>query len=247
MTHYSASQLNLFLRCSAAWKFRYIDGLIIPPASAMIQGTSYHKGIETNLEQKIDTHTDLKVGDVLDAASTCFDQEIIHCEEKIDKGALKDEVVGLLKVHHKEIAPTIQPVSVEEKIEIEFENVDYTLIGYIDVMTEQGLIIENKTSKQTPREVTGSYFLQGAIYALAKNKDKVRFQFGVKTKTPKIKTIDIDYKLADIEYILGLVGHVDSAIQKEAFLPNRTNFMCTKRHCGFHEVCTKEFGGRVKD
>ena len=46
--HYSPSQINMFLRCPAQWKFRYVDRIIAPPKSSLVQGKAYHKALETN-------------------------------------------------------------------------------------------------------------------------------------------------------------------------------------------------------
>ena len=49
----SPSQINMYLRCPAAYKYRYVDGLILPPKAALTRGKSVHKGQEHNYNQKI--------------------------------------------------------------------------------------------------------------------------------------------------------------------------------------------------
>ena len=55
----SVSQVNMYLRCPLQYMFRYIEGLKLPPKSAMTLGKSIHFGIEGNYRQKIDSHKDL--------------------------------------------------------------------------------------------------------------------------------------------------------------------------------------------
>ncbi|MDP2704259.1 MAG: PD-(D/E)XK nuclease family protein, partial [bacterium] len=71
--HFSISQLLTYQKCPLHYKFRYIDGLKIPPRSVMTLGSSVHAALEHNFRQKIKSHEDLKVNDVLDAFSDSFD------------------------------------------------------------------------------------------------------------------------------------------------------------------------------
>lgn len=257
--HYSPSQLTTFLRCSAAWKYRYIDGLKIPPSSAMAQGTTYHKGLETNYIQKIESKVDLPIKDVLDATSTHFDDvfsdEVLWNEEEKTKGTqnvkgeLKDTTIGLVRTYQEYRAPYVQPAEVEKPFKIEFANVNYTLDGRIDLINDDQQIIENKTTARTPSEVSVDHQIQGAVYAMAEGMggEEIIYDYAVKLKTPKIQTLKFKPTEADTDFILKLTGLVDHATTVGAYLPNRTHYMCSKSSCGFHQLCTREFGGRVKE
>lgn len=50
--HLSASELALFDRCPAAWRARYVDGVVDPPTEAMRFGTAVHKGCEAHYRQE---------------------------------------------------------------------------------------------------------------------------------------------------------------------------------------------------
>lgn len=257
MKHYSPSQLTMFLRCSAAWKYRYIDGLKIPPASAMILGTSYHAGLETNYKQKIGSMRDMPVKDVLDATSTQLDtlfrDEVAWTDEERSKGLmnvkgeLKDKVIGLVSTYQSEKSPYIQPESVEKEFKIEFENVDYEMIGRIDLIDIQGNIRENKTSGVTPSQISSDHKLQGTLYAISENKKNVVFDYAVKTKTPKIITHEFKPDDSEKQFALKLTSLVDAAAKSGVYLPNRNNFMCSKSQCGFWQKCLQEFKGSIKD
>ncbi len=51
--HISATQLNMYLRCPAQYKFRYVDGIILPPKSALTKGKAVHRGQEFNYWQQL--------------------------------------------------------------------------------------------------------------------------------------------------------------------------------------------------
>lgn len=257
MKHYSPSQLTMFLRCSAAWKYRYVDGLKIPPASAMVLGTSYHKGLETNYSQKINSMVDLPIMDVLDATSTELDtllrDEVSWSEEERSKGLLnvkgelKDKVTGLVKTYQIEKSPYIQPESVEKDFIIEFQNVDYIVKGRVDLVDNRGNIRENKTSGITPSQISADHKLQGTFYAIAERKKNVVFDYAIKTKTPKIVSHEFAPDESEKDFSLKITSLVDSASKSGAYLPNRNHFMCSKSQCGFWRNCLKEFKGSIKE
>ena len=256
MNHYSPSQLTMFMRCSAAWKYRYVDGFKLPPASAMAQGTTYHRALETNYVQKIESKQDLPVSDVLDATSTAFDDvfsdEILWApsekEEGLDKvkGELKDQTIGLVRAYQEKRAPRVQPAAVEKPFSIEFDNVGYSLNGRIDLLDDNGNIIENKTTGKTPSEISEDHKIQGTLYAISEGSERIVFDYAVKLKTPKVETLSFTPKSQDKEFVLKLIGLVDHAVQAGSYIPNRSHFMCSRTSCGFFHLCEKEFGGRVK-
>lgn len=249
MKHYSASQINMFMRCSAQWKFRYIDGLIEPPSSALVQGKSFHKAVETNFNQKIESQTDLTTDHVLEAYSCAFDEGMREVEKvsKTEIGELKDEGVRIVSHYHETRAPQIKPEEVEKEISIEFDNVDYKIIGYIDLIANGGKVFENKTTGKTPTEVSADHILQGSIYAISTGVDEVTYDYTVKLKTPKVVTIPRKITQDDKAFTLALTGKVDHAAKAGVYLPNRNSFMCSRRQCGYWQHCEKEFKGRVKD
>lgn len=48
----SPSQLSCYDWCPAAWKARYVDGILDPPTEAMLFGTAVHKGCEAHYRQE---------------------------------------------------------------------------------------------------------------------------------------------------------------------------------------------------
>lgn len=257
-THYSASQINQFMRCSAQWFFRYVEGLKIPPTGAMAQGRAYHKGLETNYKQKIESHNDMPVADVKDAFSTAFDTEIALAELDADEagkeGEMKDAGIRVTEEYLKTVSPGIQPTAVEHKINIDFDNVDYEIVGFIDLIDDKNVIHDHKLTSRSPsKDKTDQYMLgvpeliQGAVYCLAMGTSAVSFDYAVKNKTPKIIQIPTEIDSAQKNFVLGLTGQIDHAIKNGVFIPNRSSFMCSKKMCGYHEHCELMYGGRVKD
>lgn len=210
--HFSVSQLLTYQKCPLHYKFRYIDGLKIPPISAMTLGSSVHAALEHNFRQKIESHKDLKVNDVLDAFSDSFDlakpETLWGKDEKPDK--VKDDGVNLVCAYHtgkdrqgepfiyrelnqktrkyekkpvKALSPTIQPLMVEEEFEVNFDNVDYKFIGRMDVVDDKNRVRDTKTSARTPTQDQVDTDLQMTAYSM-----------GYRVKTGKIeKGLMMDY------------------------------------------------------
>ena len=243
--HYSYSQINMFLRCPRQYYFRYIEGKKIPPKSALTLGKSVHAGIEKNYSQKVKTHQDIATADICDAYGDAFDllrKETLWLPEE-KPGKIKDEGYGLIKVYQKEIAPSIQPATVEEKFTIEFLDVDYAFTGIMDLTTDNNLIVDHKTTTRTPSEDEIRKNLQLTAYAMGfrhlrkKQEKQLRFDFMIRKREPEIMSITTERDEQDIHSFLKLIGYIHEAIQSGLFYPNINNRLCNEKWCGFWDLC----------
>ncbi len=248
-THISPSQLNMYLRCPAQYKFRYVDNIILPPKSALIRGKAVHKGQEYNYLQKIDTFEDVKLSEVQEVTAAEFEALAPETdwEKDEDPGKIKDDTINLVSLYHTEIAPSVQPVLVEEKVTVEFENADYILLGYIDVLDNKGFIRDTKTVARTPAQDEADKSLQLTAYALAHRhlmgvpEAGVKLDYLVQTKTPKAVTLEATRTDKDIKRFLNIMDKVVDAIKSGIYYPNPNNFMCSEKNCGYYHLCHQEF------
>lgn len=89
VAHISASQLVTFARCPEQWRRRYIEGDIIPPGIAALRGSGVHKGAETAMRSKIETHANMRPAEVVDIAVAGFDARYeADGYRKADRGEL---------------------------------------------------------------------------------------------------------------------------------------------------------------
>ena len=200
----------------------------------MVVGKAVHSGIEHNFRQKIESRCDLPMEEMLAAVTASFEGERPDAEFDTDPGKEKDRAVTLARLYHEEVAPSIQPVAVEQRAEIEFEGQPYTYLGFIDLIDEDGVIRDTKTTGRTPPENTADNNLQLISYAMlyrtltGQEESGVALDYLVSTKTPKIARFQTQVTQHDIERLLRLIQMVDKGIREEIFFPNPNCWDCSK-------------------
>ncbi len=250
----SATRVNMFMRCSMQYYFRYCEGLIAPPSGAMSLGSSVHIANKHNLDQKRQTHEDLPVDEVLDKFSTDFTERSHETAwyEGDDPLAFKDQGIGLVREYHKVIAPGVQPKSVEGEFSIPFKNKNWVFIGRTDLIDSDDVIRETKTIRATPPRAESGHWLQAVAYttgfrSLGNHEAGARIDYIVKNKMPKIVSHSFQVQDADVEFFLSQVARVAHMIENEMFLPNRNHRLCSYRYCGYSKKCEQICGGIVPE
>ena len=233
----SPSSINMFLRCQYQWYLRYVEGKKIPPKAALVVGLAFHKGEEVNFLQKIETQEDLPLGDVLDAYDTEFEQRAQEVEDwEEDKGKVKDEGYKLLECYHKELAPAVKPLLVEDWIEETLDS-GIVLYGKRDVVTEDLAVIDLKTANRKPSQIGLDYQLQLELYAVQGDLKKAYIHYAIKTKKPQ--TLVLEHELPREQRLLKVVGSIAqairSALQTGNFIPNGLGHSWACQYCGYRE------------
>ena len=238
----SASQINMYLRCPNQYKFRYVEGLVIPPGSALTRGKAVHAGQELNYQQKIETQKDLPLSDIQEFTAHKFEEYAEKTDfQKDDPGKVKDDAITLATLYHQEVAPNVQPMMVEERVEVPLA--DTVLVGYIDLIDTDGYIHDTKTVDRTPPAGEIEKSLQLTAYSLAYRElmgveeRGVKLDYLVNTKTPKVVQQEAKRTQKDIDMFLYITNHVIDAIIGGVFYPNPTNMMCNERWCGYYHRC----------
>jgi len=244
----SVTQIKMYLRCPAQYYFRYVLGLKVPPAGALVLGRAVHAGLEHYFAGKLHTGEGPPVNRVLDVFDAAFEAERPEADwGEDDPGRAKDDGAALLRLHHAEVGPRLVPAAVERRVEVPLPGVGVPLLGFIDLETADGLIVDHKTVSRTPPEEKAQGDLQLSAYALAyryahgKLPAGVRLDFLVRNKTPKIVTRAASRAEADLERFKRLAARVAAAIRAGIYYPNPDNFMCSPVGCGYWEECHREF------
>lgn len=246
LDHVSPTQLDMWQKCPRQWKYRYVDGLKIPPGGALIEGSCYHKSLEANFTQKVTSFEDLPIDDCLDAFSTHWSKELSGGED-IDWGdrrpeAIKNEGHSLVRTYIAVQAPSVQPIEVEEWYVSEVAGIRF--IMRIDLIDCIGVVIDHKTSGKmyTQNDVDKDMQASAAAFSLDR---PMLFQnhVAVKTANPKIQVIKSVRTREDIEWWLDAASGIITQM-KTGIAPPRTNgWWCSPKYCGFYERCR---GGLIR-
>lgn len=260
----TSSMINMLYRCEEQWRRRhgYLFGWndkaeIIPPGIALIVGISTHKSVQGNLRAKIDTDALLSLEQVKDMARDeamgLWQKEVrlTDADEIANPGKAKaasvDMSVALSALHATELAPELQPVSVERKWVITLEGFPYDLAGRMDIEEKRvkGCAIrDTKTAARSPILIAAHTSEQLGMYALAKEvcdgetKVSLFLDTLVKTKVPKLVTQVTSRNKHHRDILLRRIERATEVIQKGAFLPaNPSDWACSAKFCGYSSTC----------
>ena len=244
--HLSHSQINMFIRCPKQYYYRYIEELVSPPSGMLILGKSGHEAIGYNYGQKIESHKDLKTSEVVDYFAEDFDSRVEN-EEPVftDKtpGQLKDSGVSVLKEYQKTKSKLIQPKAVEQEFNIEFENVDYGLKGFIDLVTNDEKVIDHKFSKRTPSQAALDESLQltayraGYEWLFESEPKELGFDYLITKKKPEIRYFETFRTKEDVDEYMELLGQISELIKTGIFYKNTQGWQCSEKFCGYFSKC----------
>lgn len=251
------SSLSLLFKCGIAYEFRYVKGLKIPPNASMISGSGTHKSIEFNLNNKIKTKKFLPIDEAQDIArdevKNLWNQGVRLSEDeavsgvKEAKGNAVDKAIALSALHHKEVAPVLNPTEVESEFVLELENYPYDVAGKIDIIEDVKSVRDTKTSGKSPNKNSADISDQLTMYYLAqkiKNKTAPEHLYldylyqTPKNKTCKNVTIPTERDDSDVKVLLALIEQSMKILKSGIFTPAPSDFwMCSKKWCGYFEIC----------
>lgn len=260
LAYLSHTQIAMYLRCPRQYFYRYIMGIKTRPSGALKQGGVFHKAAEFNYNQKVSSRKDLPVDEVADYFAQTFETEWDREEVELDaeagetKGGLKDQGVDLIKVHRKVIAPTVQPVEVEQKLEYQFQPLDehgeplvgdetVKVLGIIDVVDEDGLIRDNKTMGRAPSQLEVDTDPQLSIYSLVRRmvtrkvEPELRLDVVLKHVRPEARVFRAKRSVAMLTMQRNTIGMVARGIKAEVFPRNTKGWHCAPKFCGYWPDC----------
>jgi PD-(D/E)XK nuclease superfamily len=191
--HFSASGLRLLKVCPEAWRQRYILGKKERPGEALVLGSAVHDAVGFSHRQKIESHEDLPVKEVVEffhdkawpeaVAEDGGESEIRWDNKPAD---VRRDGERVTQAYHTVVSPSVQPIAVERKIEFVVPGVPVPFIGYVD--WEEELNCDDlKTGKQVQRKPDANWRTQGMIYTAATGKP-THFHSASRAKTPSIAT-----------------------------------------------------------
>jgi hypothetical protein len=243
----------MFLRCAAQWEQRFVYGKIIPPGIAARRGSATHKGAQINHEQKITTGIDLPVSDLQDAARDHYlylvkDEGVFIPPDRVSEkskllGQGLDAAVRLTGLYHQELAPQINPVMVEEKLEIDV-GLPVPVTGTIDVYCRDAWLPDLKTADRSKSPGEAETSLELTFYAglVAHHVEewprKVSLEVLVNSSQPKLQSLESHRGPADWDNLLLRAKLMWQQVTAGLFPPcDPSSWVCSPSWCGYFGVC----------
>ncbi len=248
--HLSYSSIALYLECPRKWFFRYVRGLKAPATPSLILGTVFHATIARMLRERFSGNDPDPSAIWLEEWGRAVQGTDIDWGVEIPDAIAND---GLRLIAHgssqdaiAQLAPFLDEAGffIERRIELRVPGVPVPVIGYIDLLSADGIVHDFKTAARAWTSDQAQQEAQPIYYLAALNQMGVRHQPGrarhmvfVKTKTPQVLTLDSTHTVAEMFWLFDVIGSVWRAIQAGHFPPNPKSCFAWGRRCEFFEQC----------
>lgn len=204
LNHTSASQINMWEDCPAAWVAKYLYGAKFRFGVAPMIGTLVEKVVS-------DTLMGSSYENALNEAENEFKRSTALITDKKDRERISD--IGLMSaLALEELKPYGEPEFIQkingyeqQKIELICNGATWRIpiIGYLDfVFPKHGLITDLKTTLRMPSTMSAPHCRQGAIYKKASGNKTVKFLYVTPKKTGWHEIENENDWLAEIKVIL---------------------------------------------
>lgn len=176
--HRSPSQVNTWLKCNAAWGWRYVRGVITPPGAALVAGKTAHVAAEEWHKRGMSikewtpeaARAALPLEEAEALAGEAFERFSLGKDDKYpdgppvewdkqdeDKGAVKDRAIRMSRRYVEVVGPsTGRPLACEKKIELAPEGRDWTLTTVLDAVTTHCGVVTLRDTKTAGKSPSGA-------------------------------------------------------------------------------------------
>lgn len=253
ITHLSYSSVSRYLMCARSWRYHYQERLERPTAAALAFGSAFHETVESYLGTRA-LGGELKDGGLTNLWLDTWRAQIEQ-EGEIDWGGDSQEALsntGLRILGNSVIKTELDGIKVklddgepviEKKVELNIPGVPIPVIGYIDLIAEDGVPGDIKTSGRSWSTSKAYAEAQPLFYLAALQQEgystgvKFRHYIFTKTKEPRLDVFETERTLGEIFWALEMVKDVWRGIEAQIFPPNPTSWKCQPRYCEFFDVC----------
>lgn len=250
LDHLSFSSINLYQLCARAWEYRYVKRVSTPASPNLVFGSAFHSAIEALIyarakRQAVAPHTAWTV-----KWSEAIQQEIAwdsESPEELSNTGLRMLVCPDTTDLLNSIKPMMQDDGepmIERRIELHVPEVPIPIIGYIDIILEDGTVGDFKTSASAWPPNKAAKESQPLFYLAALNQAgfpltqyRARHYVFVKTKKPQVQVLDTERSIGEIFSLLRTIRDVWRGIEAGSFLMNTATWKHSKKWCDYWDLC----------
>jgi putative RecB family exonuclease len=246
----SISQVQSYLACPLKYRFQYIEKIPRPwrPA-ALAFGTSVHVAVEWFHRQRMEGRSpDLgEVLQIFDLDWQAQGMEPLVFSDRESQAFLIQKGREMLRLYVSQASSARKPAAVEEPFEVELsdpetgELFDVNLRGIVDLIEEDGTLVDLKTAGRMLESGGLERHLQLSAYALAffllyGEIPPLRLDVLLKTKQPRLERLKAERTLPELSWTAQLIREVSEAILTEHFYPS-PSWRCSE--CEYFAHCQK--------
>lgn len=244
LEHLSYSSITSYLSCPRAWKFKYIEKQPTRTSSALAFGSAFHETVEKYVTRTDETS-------ILDLWKIAWAKQ--SGKVTLDEGdtieSLQNEGIRMFsspKVMY-ELNAIQAPVAIEMPITLTIPGVPVPLTGFIDIITQDGVAGDFKTSGKRWADDKAANSLQPLVYLAALKQMgieppmKFRHYVFIKTKEPNTQVIETEFKPSQLLFITSLIQSVWKSIDAGAFHEIPDGWLCSETYCDFWKLCKGRF------
>lgn len=254
--HLSYSSISTFLTCAENWRRKYITKEPTYSTPALVFGKAIHQTIEQWVgaegpcdPAKLLTHWQSAWSAAIEGETVVWglDQPAEHYNEGV-RILSNEQVIYNLTTIQPRRNDEGQP-AIERKVELRVPGVPVPIIGYIDIITQDGVPGDFKTSARSWTTEKAAGELQPLFYLAALNQAgetvpgwRFRHYTIIKTKTPKFETFEVAHKPGEVFFLFEVISKVWRAIQNGVFPLQPNAWLCSAQYCDFYANCRGRYG-----
>lgn len=215
---------------------------------SLLRGSAVDRAASRNLTQKIRSHEDMPVADVLDLAEEAMREDVddeggpksIDWEGSSFPRAI-DSTMELTRIHMLHHAPAIHPKAVQEEMHRPLKD-GRDFVGYLDFITEDGAVGDIKTGKRRMGQASADTDMQAHAYAYLMGKG-IDFAYWrtIDTGTQRYEEVLNTHRTSEqASWYEHAAEEVSAAINTGIFPPNTQGWHCSPKFCDFWQRCQVE-------
>lgn len=242
--HLSYSSISMYLDCPEAWRRKYIAQEPTRKSSALAFGSAFHGTIERLIQNISPVNEVWK-----EEFNKAFGDDIALDSDETREQHYNEGIRLLSNPDVQQTITNIRPkcddagTMIERKVELCVPGVPIPVIGYIDIILDDGTPADFKTSARSWTQDQANNSLQTLFYIAALNQAgfEVNWRFKhfifVKTKTPQAQTLEHSHKPGELFFLFELIRRVWQGIKGEYYPLNPTTWRCGEKYCDFYANC----------
>lgn len=244
--HLSISEIKCYLTCPEMHYHKYVRRAKKPLPVAVAEGIVYDKLTGHLTELHRDGKPLLSEPEIRAFAADILGG--LDVDWSADEGATPEGVVALAteatQLFIAEILPGLRPLDTQARFEIEFENRPWTFLGFMDLIEEGHIVVDNKLYGRTPAQSDVDEDLQLTAYAAGyqwlhgRLPEKLRLDCVIKNKKLKVARIETTRTEEQVErFFRSLGAWGDLIIGGNAVFPRPGGWHCGPKACQYWLEC----------